>query len=221
MAPWQKICEVGFPLSCYGYPRASHRNRSVPAHVPGQTQPQKSVASVKKTLSKSEQLLYIGYSDFRTIGKKHSTERTTHLDPDLKTLEEAFRRYNLKITPQRIAIYRELLASSEHPSAVVIHERIRKTYPNVSLDTVNRTLLTFAEIGLVRVVEGRGDPKRFDPNLRPHHHFRCLRCGQIFDFYNEQYDALELPAELQEKFVVTSKRVSLEGICDRCRRLDP
>ncbi len=99
----------------------------------------------------------------------------------------------------------------------MIHQRIKKYYPNVSLDTVNRTLITFAEIGLVRIVEGRGDPKRFDPNPRPHHHFRCIRCGKIVDFYNEEYDALEIPAELKEKFLIISKRVNLEGICDSCR----
>ncbi len=137
---------------------------------------------------------------------------------NMKHLEEVFRKHNLKITPQRIAIYQELVNSHEHPSAMVIYERIKKIYPNVSLDTVNRTLLTFAEIGLVRIVEGRGDPKRFDPNLRPHHHFRCIKCGEIYDFYSDTYDSLEIPEAIKDKFIVTSKRVNLEGICDRCRQ---
>ncbi len=140
------------------------------------------------------------------------------MDPDMKTLKEVFRKHNLKVTPQRMAIYRELIQSKEHPSAVVIHERINKIYPNVSLDTVNRTLLTFSEIGLVRIVEGRGDPKRFDPNLRPHHHFRCVKCGEIYDFYSEEYDALGIPENLKQKFTITSKRVALEGVCDKCKQ---
>ncbi|NOX37179.1 MAG: transcriptional repressor [Calditrichaeota bacterium] len=139
------------------------------------------------------------------------------MEIDLKYLEEVFHKHNLKITPQRIAIYKELVNSKEHPSAMIIYERIKKIYPNVSLDTVNRTLLTFSEIGLVRIVEGRGDPKRFDPNLRQHHHFRCIKCGEIYDFYSEEYDSLDIPSELKKKFIITSKRVNLEGICDRCR----
>ncbi len=138
------------------------------------------------------------------------------MELDLKALEEIFHQHNLKITPQRIAIYKELVQSREHPSAMVIYDRIKKIYPNVSLDTVNRTLLTFAKIGLVRIVEGRGDPKRFDPNLRPHHHFRCIKCGEIYDFYSDEYDALSVPPQLAKKFVVMSKRVNLEGICDKC-----
>ncbi len=136
---------------------------------------------------------------------------------DIKRLEEVFRQHNLKVTPQRIAIYQELINSSEHPSAINIYERIKAQYPNISLDTVNRTLLTFAEIGLVRIVEGRGDPKRFDPNLHPHHHFRCIKCGKIIDFYNEEYDALDVPSTLKDRFIITSKRVNLEGICDECQ----
>lgn len=139
------------------------------------------------------------------------------MDEAFKIFEQICRTHNLKITPQRVAIYKALLDSREHPSAVTIHEQIKKMYPNVSLDTVNRTLLTFSEIGLVKIVEGRGDPKRFDPNLRPHHHFRCVRCGEIYDFYSDEFDALKIPQEFQQKFTITAKRVLLEGVCDRCK----
>ncbi|GAB4330486.1 MAG: Fur family transcriptional regulator [Calditrichia bacterium] len=139
------------------------------------------------------------------------------MNENLKKFEEICRNHNLKITPQRVAIYRALLESQEHPSAVTVHEKIKKQYPNVSLDTVNRTLLTFSEIGLLKIVEGRGDPKRFDINLNPHHHFRCIRCGKIEDFYFEEFDNLQIPGTLQNRYVVTSRRVHLEGICSECR----
>ena len=123
----------------------------------------------------------------------------------------------LKITPQRVAIYEELISSQKHPSAIMIFRKIRKYYPNISLGTVNSTLLTFAQIGLARVVESSGDPKRFDPKLEPHHHFRCLRCGKIADFYDDDYDAIKIPAAINRKFVVLRKSVHLEGLCDKCR----
>ncbi len=139
------------------------------------------------------------------------------MDHEFKKFEEICRQHNMKITPQRVAIYKALLNSREHPSAVTIHEQIKKMFPNVSLDTVNRTLLTFSEIGLVQIVEGRGDPKRFDPNLQPHHHFRCVKCGEISDFYSDEFDALRIPDQVQQKFVITAKRVLLEGICENCQ----
>jgi Fur family peroxide stress response transcriptional regulator len=127
------------------------------------------------------------------------------------------RQHGLSITPQRTAIYKELISSTEHPSAITIFHKVRKQYSNISLDTVHRTLVTFCKIGLAKVVEGSGDPKRFDPNLEPHHHFRCLSCGEIIDFRDESYDALEIPGEIKEKVVVLGKKVLLEGFCDQCR----
>jgi Fur family transcriptional regulator, peroxide stress response regulator len=136
----------------------------------------------------------------------------------IRSFAEICREHGLNVTPQREAIYRELMSSSEHPSAVTLLARVREIFPNISLDTVNRTLLTFHEIGLVRVVESSGDPKRFDPNLEPHHHFRCVSCGRIVDFRHETYDRLEVPPEIAEKHLIREKVVHLKGICDRCRR---
>ncbi|MFP4308269.1 MAG: Fur family transcriptional regulator [Desulfococcaceae bacterium] len=137
--------------------------------------------------------------------------------PDIP-FEEICRKHGLNVTPQRAAIYKELISSREHPSAVAILERVRKTFPNISLDTVNRTLLTFHKIGLARVVESSGDPKRFDPNLEPHHHFRCMSCGVIVDFQHDGYDRLDVPPEIAEKYLIREKVVHLKGICDSCRK---
>jgi len=135
----------------------------------------------------------------------------------LLSFKSVCREHGLSITPQRVAIYKELVSSPDHPSAVSIFNKVREYYANISLDTVNRTLLTFQKIGLAKVLESSGDPKRFDPNLEPHHHFRCIRCGEIIDFQDKIYDALEIPAEINQKFVVLEKRVHLEGYCDRCK----
>ena len=73
--------------------------------------------------------------------------------------------HGLKITPQRTAIYQELLKAKDHPSADIIYKRLVKKIPNISFDTVNRTLLTFSKIGIANIVEGYGQPKRYDPDI--------------------------------------------------------
>ena len=77
------------------------------------------------------------------------------------------RENGLKLTPQRTAIYEELLKAKDHPTADMIYKRIIKKIPNISFDTVNRTLLTFSEIGITNIVEGYGQPKRYDPDPIP------------------------------------------------------
>ncbi|MFA6358013.1 MAG: transcriptional repressor [Candidatus Omnitrophota bacterium] len=123
---------------------------------------------------------------------------------------------NLKITPQRTAIFAALVNDKGHPSADIVFQRIRKKIPNISFDTVNRTLLSFVELGLLKVVEGYGRPKRFDPDIANHHHFQCIKCNKIIDFCDKSFDALEVPRDIKNKFTVTGKKVVLEGFCDSC-----
>ncbi len=124
---------------------------------------------------------------------------------------------NLKITPQRVAVYKVLSSSLSHPSADQIHRELRKEFPNISLDTVNRTLITFAKANMIDVVEGHGDPRRFDPNQESHHHFYCVSCREIFDFHDNTLDTITLSPEIESKFTITGKRICLTGFCDKCR----
>ena len=123
----------------------------------------------------------------------------------------------LKITPQRMAVYKALIETSEHPSAETVFRRIKEVIPNISLDTVNRTLLTLNEIGVAFIVEGSGGPKRFDANLKAHQHFKCVKCKRILDFHHKPFDNIEVPADIRSRFTVLRKTVYLEGVCDSCQ----
>jgi Fur family peroxide stress response transcriptional regulator len=124
----------------------------------------------------------------------------------------------LKVTPQRTIIYKELLKATDHPSIDIILKKVRRIFPNISFDTVYRTVLSLSKIGVINIVEGYGGSKRFDPNIAPHHHFKCTACHRIIDFYNENYDNIKIPADIQKRFNVVSKRVLLEGLCKKCSK---
>ena len=128
------------------------------------------------------------------------------------------KKHRLRITPQRTLIYQELLKSRNHPTADDIYKRIVEKIPNISFDTVNRTLITFSKIGITNVVEGYGQSKRYDPDMGVHHHFRCVQCGSIIDFQNKAYDGLPVPEEISRRFTVMSQKVVLEGLCGKCRK---
>jgi len=128
------------------------------------------------------------------------------------------REAGLKVTPQRMAVYKALIESKEHPSADMVYRKVRKIFPNISLDTVNRTLLTLAEIGAAFIVEGSGDVKRFDGGLEKHQHFKCIKCKRIIDFHYKPFDDITVPRSISEKFTVLKKTVYLEGICDLCKK---
>jgi len=124
--------------------------------------------------------------------------------------------HNLRITPQRTAIYKALQNDRSHPSADIVYKIIKATFPNISFDTVNRTLLSFVDIGVLKIAESYNRQKRFDPNLERHHHLSCIKCGKIIDFENKDFDELKIPNSIKNKYKVLGKRVVIECICDRC-----
>jgi Fur family peroxide stress response transcriptional regulator len=126
--------------------------------------------------------------------------------------------HGLKVTPQRVFIYEELLKATDHPSIDEIYQRVKRRLPNISFDTVYRTALFLTEKGIIEIVEGHSGSRRFDANTAPHHHFRCLKCHRIIDFESDYFDKVTIPAELQERFRITGRKIILEGVCDDCAK---
>ena len=152
------------------------------------------------------------------MSKSTAGDRKKEIKRKVEAFRARCRSKGLKITPQRIAVYKALLETNEHPSAEMVFNKIRKNYPNISLDTVSRTLLTLSEIGFAFILEGSGDPKRFDANMENHHHFRCVKCRRIFNVYYKPLDNIEVPPEISKKFKIIRKTVHFDGICDLCRK---
>lgn len=129
---------------------------------------------------------------------------------------ELSREQGIKVTPQRLAVYRIVLASESHPGPEEVYRKIRREFPSISLDTVYRTLWLLTELGLVNTVGPRRESVRFDANLGRHHHFECVRCGAIRDFVNRELDALQTPPEASAFGRPESMRVEVRGVCADC-----
>lgn len=123
----------------------------------------------------------------------------------------------LKVTHQRIAILGELADNHDHPTADAIYKKIKQKLPSISFDTVNRTLISFAQSGVIKVAEVQGGAKRYDPMTGPHHHFHCVRCSRIIDFINKEYDRIKLPESITNKHQVLGQKIVLDGICQDCK----
>jgi len=152
--------------------------------------------------------------------KQNKKINSSELDEKTRQFMDKCRAAGLKITPQRIAIYRELIQTDEHPSAEMLYEKVKKTFPSISLDTVNRTLITLNEIGAAFTVIGSGDARRYDGGLNEHQHFKCVKCKRIIDFHHKPFDNIKPPPEISERFTVLRKTVYIEGLCDLCGKIN-
>jgi Fur family peroxide stress response transcriptional regulator len=140
------------------------------------------------------------------------------LDPEkrMKVFIDECRRLGLKLTHQRLEIYKVLARLCTHPSAEEIHTTLAQTMPTLSLDTVYRTLLTFERHGLIGRLEVLDDRARFDANLKTHHHMVCKRCRKAVDLSWPQIESLDAPAETASWGEVESRHLELRGICNAC-----
>ena len=122
----------------------------------------------------------------------------------------------LKVTPQRLEIYRTVLQLAHHPTTEDIYRKIRITLPTISIDTVYRTLALFERCGLISQVQNLSDKGRYDSKLEKHHHFICIRCQKIVDFYWPEFDKLSVPPPAKKNGKILSEQVELRGICTDC-----
>ena len=137
------------------------------------------------------------------------------------SLEELRRRLRIrgvKVTPQRVAIYRTLVERLDHPTAEDLHRKVRRVYPRISPNTVYYTLGVLKSAGLVHEVNYWHDRSRFDGNIELHHHLICLGCRKIIDLTDAALDRLRVSSRVRTGFEVTGHRVEFHGYCATCRR---
>lgn len=139
-----------------------------------------------------------------------------NIEVRLQAFVDLLRLRKLKITPQRLEIFRVIAASGAHPTAEEIHAKIIEKMPHVSLDTVYRTLSTLHENGIISRVEVLDDSARFDANLQRHHHLVCIKCKKVEDIYWPDFDDLDNPEEAEGWGKILQSHAELRGICREC-----
>lgn len=141
-----------------------------------------------------------------------------HLNAKVEELVEHVRAKGMNVTPQRLAIYRALLESEDHPSPETLYRRVKKKMPSISLATIYKALDALSELGVAREVAALGEKKRYDGNLGKHHHLICTQCKTIQDYYDEELDSVEPPRKLGG-FLAQSVSVEVIGLCNKCAKV--
>jgi Fur family peroxide stress response transcriptional regulator len=136
----------------------------------------------------------------------------------LERFKDVARRAGIKLTHQRLEIFRAVASSVEHPSAEGIYQAVRASMPTISLDTVYRTLWLFIDLGLLNTFGQRQESVRFDANLAQHHHYRCVKCGMVRDFESAELNHLPIPDSVNRFGDIVCAQVEVQGICASCAK---
>lgn len=121
----------------------------------------------------------------------------------------------LRVTPQRYAVYANLLGRTDHPTVDQILGDLNQDFPVSSQATVYSSLQALRGVNLVREVLLDEGISRYDANVEAHHHFRCRCCGAIEDIPWDVFENLQAqklrPGLQAERFEVT-----VHGVCEDC-----
>jgi len=118
---------------------------------------------------------------------------------------------------QRDTILRVVKNSKDHPRADWVYDEVRREIPNISMGTVYRNLKTLAKSGDIRQLELADGTSRFDGNTDSHYHFRCEKCGHIFDLEEPVDQSIGERVAKNTGFKVYRQRMELIGLCNACQ----
>lgn len=117
---------------------------------------------------------------------------------------------------QRELIYETLIHTTEHPTAEMVYHWLKPENPSLSLGTVYRNLNLLADDG--RIARMAFPVERYDANITPHPHFRCDRCGAVYDIDLPYEKDIDRAAEEASGHQIRGHEVLYRGVCVKCRK---
>ena len=145
------------------------------------------------------------------------TEMSVNVDSSDRVLRRALEGSGQRFTEQRAAVYRFLSGTDVHPTAEDVYRAVREDVPGISLATVYKSLETLVGCGLAVKLTFADQSSRYDGRTDPHHHARCVVCGQVKDLAGDIAPAeIEALRRNAQSFTVTGYRLELSGYCAEC-----
>ena len=129
-------------------------------------------------------------------------------------IDEYLTKHGIKPSYQRIRVFDYLLKNKNHPTVDKIYKELVGEIPTLSKTTVYNTLKLFHEKGIVLIINIEDNETRFDADTSNHGHFKCNKCGEIYDFELGE-NKLNLP-KLKD-YIIDEQHIYLKGICPNCK----
>ncbi len=129
----------------------------------------------------------------------------------MKDLKNFLEESKLKVTPQRLAILKELELKG-HASIEEVYEKIKDSFPSISLATIYKNINALKNEGIICEVCLHQKPK-FELKKEPHAHFICKKCGKVEDVPFSDV----VKKEINKTYPNTQKELYIYGICNECK----
>ena len=122
----------------------------------------------------------------------------------------------MKNSRQRNAILECVMSHHDHPTADIIYQELRESFPNISLGTVYRNLSLLTSLGKIMKITCENHADRFDGQTIPHAHFQCKSCGCLQDIPFKP--SVHPQEDIGEGFdgIISDYTITFRGYCANC-----
>ncbi|MCD7899084.1 MAG: transcriptional repressor [Bacteroides sp.] len=127
-------------------------------------------------------------------------------------------KHNVKPTMQRVVIMKYLMEHRTHPTIDEIFSDLVSSVPTLSKTTVYNTLKLLYEKNAVLSLTIDEKNVRYDAYTDAHGHFKCKKCGRIYDIDIDE--SMIPPFKNPSKFKLEETQVYFIGECDKCNLKD-
>jgi Fur family transcriptional regulator, ferric uptake regulator len=119
----------------------------------------------------------------------------------------------MRMTDQRRVIARVLSVATDHPDVEEVYRRATAIDSNISIATVYRTVRLFEEAGILERHDFRDGRSRYEEVPDVHHdHLIDLKTGKVYEFRNEEIEALQREVARRLGFTLVDHRLELYGV---------
>ena len=126
----------------------------------------------------------------------------------------------LRNTPEREAIIAEIFTDQDHFDVDELYLRLRRKGSKISKASIYRNIPLIIECGLIKEVWHENGHMHYESAYghRHHCHLRCLKCGKVVEFVENELKEIERRLGRQNDFEIVDHRMDITGYCAECRK---
>jgi len=124
--------------------------------------------------------------------------------------------YDLKVTPQRVAIVEELYVNG-HMNIDDLYKKLLEKFPSISLATIYKNINAMIEKVFLSEVKIPNTKSVYELVKSEHAHMVCSSCGHIEDIVLNTADLVNEVSSLSQ-FKIDSTNIVLSGTCPKCSK---
>lgn len=132
------------------------------------------------------------------------------------SIQDILKNEGIRPLDKRIMIYEYLVKRKNHPTVDMIYNDLKSSSPSLSKTTVYNTINLLLEKRLIQALTIEGNELRYDADTSFHGHFKCSKCGEVYDF---ELKSSQLPKLPLAGFTTQHAQYQVEGICQSCNAI--